>query len=126
MKIRDIKKTPSAKPKAELVITPLFYHTPTENIRRFLDGVGVPAAVRGPDRIGTALSPARTDPDVTEFTTPEEGEGDNNAVWVGGTWFDPNGWLTWAYSSLDGVLPDARQRAGQTLQTPRMGRKRYI
>ena len=27
--------------------------------------------------------------------------------WPGGVWFDPNGWLTWAYASLQGTLPGA-------------------
>ncbi len=81
------------------------------NIRRFLDGVGAPAVIKGPDRIGTSLSPARNDPAVTEVTTPEVGIGDNNAVWPGGTWFDPDGWLTWAYASLGDSMPQARQLA---------------
>jgi Glycosyl hydrolase 36 superfamily, catalytic domain/Glycosyltransferase family 36 len=81
------------------------------NLRRFLDGVGAPAVIHGPDRIGTSLSPARNDPAITEQDTPEVGIGDNNAVWPGGTWFDPDGWLTWAYASLDGTLPQARQLA---------------
>jgi hypothetical protein len=81
------------------------------NIQRFLDGVDAPAVIHGPDRIGTSLTPARNDPAVTERDTPEVGSGDNNAVWPGGTWFDPDGWLTWAYASLDGMLPHARQLA---------------
>ena len=81
------------------------------NIRRFLDGVGAPAVIKGPDRIGTSLSPARNDPAVSEVTTPEVGIGDNNAVWPGGTWFDPDGWLTWAYASLGDSMPQARQLA---------------
>ena len=31
--------------------------------------------------------------------------------WPGGVWFDLNGHLTWAYASLDGVLPNARALA---------------
>ncbi|MDA8183482.1 MAG: hypothetical protein M0035_03500 [Actinomycetota bacterium] len=81
------------------------------NIRRFLDGVGAPAVVHGPNRIGTSIGPARDDPDVSETTTPHVGIGDNNAVWPGGTWFDPDGWLTWAYASLDGRFPRARELA---------------
>ncbi|HEY6317748.1 MAG TPA: hypothetical protein VI462_07660 [Acidimicrobiia bacterium] len=79
------------------------------NIRRFLDGVGAPTVIKGPDRIGTSLSPARDDPAVTEVTTPDIGG--NNAVWPGGTWFDPDGWLTWAYASLGDSMPQARQLA---------------
>jgi hypothetical protein len=79
------------------------------NIRRFLDGVAAPSVIKGPDRIGTSLSPARDDPAVTEVTTPDIGG--NNAVWPGGTWFDPDGWLTWAYASLGDSMPQARQLA---------------
>ncbi len=82
------------------------------NIRRYLDGVGAPAIVGGPDRIGTSLSPARDDPGVTETTPlPGTGEGDNNAVYPGGTWYEPDGWLTWAYATLDGEVPRARSLA---------------
>jgi|GEM_PF-1188487 len=82
------------------------------NIRRYLDGVGAPATVGGPDRIGTSLSPARDDPGITETTTlPGTGEGDNNAVYVGGTWYEPDGWLTWAYATMDGEVPQARSLA---------------
>jgi hypothetical protein len=35
----------------------------------------------------------------------------NAAEWVGGTWFDVNGWLTWALSTLDGRVPHARRLA---------------
>ncbi|MBV8462933.1 MAG: hypothetical protein JO368_06545, partial [Acidimicrobiales bacterium] len=82
------------------------------NIRRYLDGVGAPAAVHGPDRIGTSIGPARDDPGITE-TTPSSAPdvGDNNAVWPGGTWYEPDGWLTWAYATLDGVVPGARTLA---------------
>jgi hypothetical protein len=33
------------------------------------------------------------------------------AQWPGGIWFDLNGHLTWAYASLDGKLPGARELA---------------
>jgi len=82
------------------------------NIRRYLDGVGAPPIVHGPDRIGTSLSPALDDPGVTETTPlPGTGEGDNNAVYPGGTWYEPDGWLTWAYATLDGEVPRARSLA---------------
>jgi hypothetical protein len=82
------------------------------NIRRYLDGIGAPAVVHGPDRIGTSLSPARDDPGVEETTSlPGTGEGDNNAVYPGGTWYEPDGWLTWAYATLDGEVPRARSLA---------------
>ena len=82
------------------------------NIRRYLDGIGAPAIVHGPDRIGTSLSPARDDPGVKETTSlPGTGEGDNNAVYPGGTWYEPDGWLTWAYATLDGEVPGARSLA---------------
>ena len=81
------------------------------NIRRFLDGVGAPPQVHGPSRIGSSLSPASNDPDVTERSSPPGGVGDNNANYVGGVWFDVNGWLTWALGELDGVVPGARRYA---------------
>jgi hypothetical protein len=90
--------------------------TLVQNVRRFLDGIGAPAAVRGPDRIGTSLSPARSDPGVTELTNPEAGVGDNNAVYQGGSWFAVNGWLTWALGSLDGLVPNAKAYAFDELR----------
>jgi len=81
------------------------------NIRRFLDGVDAPRIVDGPSRIGSSLTPAYDDPDVTERSATPLGVGDNNANYVGGTWFDVNGWLTWALGELDGVVPHARRRA---------------
>ena len=80
------------------------------NIRRFLDGIGAPPVIHGPSRIGTAIGPARNDPGITEKTIIDASQ-DNNAVWPGGTWFDPDGWLTWAYASLDGRLAGARDLA---------------
>jgi hypothetical protein len=81
------------------------------NIRRFLDGIGAPPEVNGPSRIGSSLSPARNDPEVTERSSPPGGVGDNNANYVGGVWFDVNGWLAWALGELDGVVPGARRHA---------------
>src|SRR4030095_10218533 len=62
------------------------------NHRRFLGGVDAPALVNGPSKIGSSLSPASNDPDVTERSQPPGGVGNNNANYVGGTWFDVNGW----------------------------------
>jgi hypothetical protein len=81
------------------------------NHRRFLGGIDAPAVVHGPTKIGSSLSPASNDPDVTERSQPPGGVGDNNANYVGGTWYDVNGWLTWALGELDGVVPDARDHA---------------
>lgn len=81
------------------------------NIRRFLGGVDAPAIVNGPAVIGSSLTPAHNDPDVTERITPPVGVGNNNANYVGGVWFDVNGWLTWALSELDGRVDDARALA---------------
>ena len=93
------------------------------NIRRFLDGYGAP---HGPSRFGTAIAPSRFDPDVTEYgtvpllfktfgpgfdTQPDGSSWDSSAEWPGGTWFDLNGHLTWAYASLDGKLRNARDLA---------------
>ena len=77
------------------------------NIRRFLTGVGAPPEVKGPAKIGSSQSPARTDPDITERTRIGTGVGSNNAVYVGGAWYAVNGWLTWALGELEGVVPDA-------------------
>ncbi len=81
------------------------------NIRRFLGGVDAPPQVNGPSRIGSSLSPASNDPDVTERSQPPGGIGDNNANYVGGMWFDVNGWLTWSLGELDGIVPQARRYA---------------
>jgi hypothetical protein len=90
------------------------------NIRRYLDGVGAPHGLGAPARFGTALVPAYRDPGVTEHDTPPAsllslGKGNNPLQgadeWPGGVWFDPNGWLTWAYGALDGVVKGARELA---------------
>ena len=44
------------------VSTPARARTLVANIRRFLTGVGAPAQVHGPSRIGSSLTPARNDP----------------------------------------------------------------
>jgi hypothetical protein len=89
--------------------TPAQSATLVHNIRRFLDGVGAPAQLHGPTRIGTALSPSSNDPAVTERSQPQSaGLRDGHADYVGGVWYDVNGWLTWALGELDGVLPGAR------------------
>jgi hypothetical protein len=75
-------------------------------IRRFLSGVGAPASLGGPARIGSSMSPALADPGVTE-RVGGPGIGGGNAVYVGGAWYAINGWLTWALGELDGVVPDA-------------------
>ncbi len=83
------------------------------NIRRFLTGIGAPG---GPSRIGSAMSPAAADPEVTEPRTATGPLGDAGPLlgasqFPGGVWFDVNGWLTWALSRLDGVVPGARRYA---------------
>jgi hypothetical protein len=83
------------------------------NVRRFLTGIGAPS---GPSRIGSAMSPAAADPLVTEPRTSVGPLGDQGvllgaAPFPGGVWFDVNGWLTWALSELDGVVPGARRHA---------------
>jgi hypothetical protein len=75
-------------------------------IRRFLTGVGAPAALNGPARIGSSMSPAAADPEVAE-RVGGPGIGGGNAVFVGGVWYAVNGWLTWALGELDGVVPGA-------------------
>ena len=82
------------------------------NVRRFLTGVGAPPSVHGPARIGSAQSPAAGDPAVTERSSPvATATGDNNAVFVGGSWYAVNGWLTWALGRQAGVVPRARELA---------------
>jgi hypothetical protein len=88
--------------------------TLVRNIRHFLGGIGEPG---GPSRIGAAMIPAYNAPDITErgdsalaalnAALPDSPVG-NAAEWPGGSWFDINGWLTWALGSLDGRLAHAR------------------
>ena len=80
--------------------------TLVSGIRRFLTGVGAPAALGGPARIGSSMSPAAADPAVTE-RAGGPGIGGGNAVFVGGAWYAVNGWLTWALGELAGVVPRA-------------------
>jgi glycosyl hydrolase family 36/glycosyl transferase family 36 len=82
------------------------------NVRRFLTGIGAPPSVRGPAKIGSGQSPASSDPEVTERSSPvATSTGDNNAVFVGGSWYAVNGWLTWALGRQAGVVPGAREFA---------------
>ena len=85
------------------------------NTRRYLQGVGAPAGLNGPARIGSSMSPATDDPDVTE-RTDSAGVGDRNAVFVGGTWYALNGPLTWALGALDGTVPGAAALALDELE----------
>ncbi|MFN8160863.1 MAG: hypothetical protein U0R52_07460 [Solirubrobacterales bacterium] len=79
------------------------------NIRRFLTGVGAPAALHGPAEIGSAQSPAASDPAVTEPPTPFAFDG--SSQYVGGSWYDIDGWLTWALAGLQGEVPGAARYA---------------
>ncbi|HEY8584882.1 MAG TPA: hypothetical protein VIL49_18115, partial [Capillimicrobium sp.] len=82
------------------------------NIRRFLTGIGAPG---GPSRTGSSQSPAADDPEVTETSLLPGGVGGGgNAVFVGGSWFAINGWLTWGMAGLD--VPGARRFACDELQ----------
>jgi hypothetical protein len=84
------------------------------NVRRFLTGIGAPG---GPSRIGSSQSPAANDPGATEKSLGgNNGVGDGHAVYVGGSWFAVNGWLTWALGELDGVVPNARAYAFDELE----------
>jgi len=92
-----LSSVPDAEKRATLIA----------NIRRYLTGHGGPG---GPAKIGSAMSPARDDPDVTERTVTT-GVGTNNAVFAGGVWYAINGWLVWALTSQDDAVPGAREFA---------------
>ncbi|MGI8609279.1 MAG: GH36-type glycosyl hydrolase domain-containing protein [Candidatus Dormibacteria bacterium] len=79
--------------------------------RRFLSGVGAPAALHGPAKIGSALTAAAADPGITEHPTVTTGTVSNNVGWPPGGWFAVNGWMVWAIGELDGLVPDARLHA---------------
>lgn len=89
------------------------------NIRRFLTGVGAPASLHGPSKIGSAQVPARADPQVSErcpsydfsAATKDFYTAAPSACWIGGNWFDLNGNLVWALLSLDGEVPNAADYA---------------
>jgi hypothetical protein len=78
------------------------------NVRRYLTGVGAPG---GPSRIGSAQSPASSDPGATEKATTSAGVGDGHAAFPGGSWYALDGWLTWALGTLDREVPQARTYA---------------
>jgi len=105
--------------------TPEQDETLQANIHRYLDGYGAPG---GPTKIGTAIIPGYNDPGVTEHgpqpflaevpglpsiydEDPPTNTLSGSDEWPGGTWFDPNGWLTWAYAKLEGTLPGAVEDA---------------
>jgi hypothetical protein len=67
--------------------------------------------VHGPARIGSAISPAARDPGVTEPPTGGSAKLDGASQYIGGVWFDVDGWLTWALGRLDGVVPGAARDA---------------
>ena len=74
-----------------------------------------PASARPPRRAvprGSAppSRPRPTTRGVTERSSPvATATGDNNAVFVGGSWYAVNGWLTWALGELGGIVPGARE-----------------
>jgi hypothetical protein len=94
------------------------------NIRRYLTGIGAPG---GPSRIGSSQSPAADDPGVTETSAGgNNGVGDGHAVYVGGSWFAVNGWLTWALGALDGIVPGARAYALDELERNTLARRATV
>ena len=104
----------------------------SHNIRRFLTGDRrARAVIDGPAKIGSAISPAARDPGVTE--PPTSGSAfDGASQYVGGVWFDVNGWLTWALAQLDGVVPGRRRatrgastRATRSPRTPTPSRDHW-
>ena len=91
--------------------------TLVRNIRHFLGGIGEPG---GPSRIGATQVPAFNAPGVTEhggasivaLSKAEPLSPIQNAdEWPGGSWYDINGWLTWALASLQGEIPHASRYA---------------
>lgn len=72
--------------------------------RRFLVGVGAPAAEGGPSKIGAALTPAASDPLVSQRSQPTVNDA---AGFPGGSWFDVNGWMVLALGDLQHVVPGA-------------------
>ena len=91
--------------------------TLVEQVRRFLTGVGAPAAVRGPARIGSSQSPAADDLLVTEHSHPvTTSTGSNAAVFPGGSWYAIDGWLTWALGTLAATVPGASDYAFAELE----------
>ena len=84
------------------------------NVRRFLTGVGAPAGLHGPARIGSSQSPARDDPEVTERSF--SGLSPNNAVFPGGAWYSVNGWLVMGLAQQAGSVPNARAYAFDELR----------
>jgi hypothetical protein len=109
------------------------------NIRRYLTGHGAPG---GPSPIGSAQSPAVSDPGVTERTPlqpllgvlPPEvldalpppatviAQRANSAAWPGNVWYDLNGHLTWALGTLDGRVPGAAEYAWDEYVRNTLGR----
>jgi Glycosyl hydrolase 36 superfamily, catalytic domain/Glycosyltransferase family 36 len=93
---------PSPRQARELVAT----------FRRYLTGIGAPAATGAPAKIGSSQSPAANDPAVTEHSHPTTGGiGANAAVFPGGSWYAVNGWWAWGLSTLADVVPHAGQYA---------------
>lgn len=95
------------------------------NIRRFLTGHGAPG---GPSPIGSAMAPARNDPDIDEYGPAILPNGSPDplgpvlaqvpnaplagaAAYPGGVWYDINGWLVWALGEMEGIVPNAREYA---------------
>ncbi|HVT36390.1 MAG TPA: hypothetical protein VHE37_12440, partial [Nevskiaceae bacterium] len=89
--------------------------TLVNNIARYLTGIGAPAELHGPALIGSSISPAKADPDISEFQIDPNGVGDGNAVYVGGAWYAIDGPLAWAQARLDGRVPGAAERAWDEL-----------
>ena len=86
------------------------------NVRRYLTGVGAPAAAGArADRllpVARLERPRRHRAQLTGATAT----GDNNAVFVGGSWYAVNGWLAWSLGQLGPTVPGARRYAFDELQ----------
>jgi hypothetical protein len=81
-------------------------------IRRHLTGIGAPADLHGPSRIGSSQSPAAADQGITEDTHPGNAAiAAGSTVFPGGSWYAVDGWLTWALGELDGKVAGARPLA---------------
>jgi hypothetical protein len=80
----------------------------------------LPPSVHGPaqDRLVAVARGERPGGDRAQLAGATA-TGDNNAVYVGGSWYAVNGWLTWALGRQAGVVPRPRELAFDELRATR-------